>query len=393
MKKVKIGLFGFGIVGQGTYDIIRKHSSFEITFSKICVKDKNKRRSIDLNHFTFDKNDLLNDSSIDVIIEVINDVDAAFKIVSQALRNGKDVVTSNKKMLAEHLDELQLLQKETGSTLLYEGSACASIPIIRTLEEYHDNDFLDEVSGIFNVSTNYMLTKIFKEDKDFDIALKQAQDLGYAESDPTLDIIGYDSLYKLIIITMHAYGLCVDPQNVVVHGIQYLSRHDINYANERGAIVRHTATVRKTGDNKIALYVLPQFVYANDNLYDVDHEYNAINIDAEFCGMQFYQGIGAGGHATGFAILSDLSALLYEYKYEYKKQLSDRKLAQDNEEEIEIYLRYYDENNLSHFNFEHISARYTSDTHNYVIGKIKLQALLDSKVLNTADVFVAITGK
>lgn len=393
MKNIKIGLVGFGVVGQGFYNILQTNTSFDISFSKICVKQKGKRRPLPLEQFTFDKNELLNDDSIDVIIEVIDDAKEAFLIVSEALRKGKNVVTSNKKMLAENLLAIQQIQKETGKTVLYEGSACASIPILRTLEEYYDNDFLNRVGGIFNVSTNYILTKIFKENKDFDIALKQAQDLGYAESDPTLDVIGYDGLYKLIVVTLHAYGLAIDPKDVVVHGIQYLSRHDIQYAKERGALVRHIATVTKK-DDQVILYVLPQFIYSDNELYDVDHEYNAIQVDAAFCGKQFYKGIGAGGNATGFAIFSDLSALAYDYKYEYKKQKNDRKLTHSNNEIIEVYFRYYDEKNLNAFNFEHISARYTSDTHGYVIGQIKLEELLRNiKLLNTADIFVATTGK
>ncbi len=392
MKNMKIGLVGFGVVGQGFYNILQTNIFLDITFSKICVRQKGKKRILPLEQFTFDKYELLNDPSIDVIVEVIDDAEEAFLIAKEALKKGKNVITSNKKMLAENITAIQQLQEETGKTILYEGSTCASIPILRTLEEYYDNDFLNNVGGIFNVSTNYILTKIFKEKKDFDIAMKQAQDLGYAESDPRLDVIGYDALYKLIVVTLHAYGLAINPKDVVVNGIQYLSRHDIQYAKERGALIRHIANVTKK-DDQIVLYVLPQFIYPDNELFDVDHEYNAIQVDAAFCGKQFYQGIGAGGNATGFAIFSDLSALAYDYKYEYKKQKTDRRLVHSNNEIIEIYLRYYDEKNLKAFNFEHISARYTSDTHGYVIGQIKLEELLRNiKILNTADIFVATTG-
>ncbi len=137
---IKIGLFGFGCVGQGLYDVLSKTSGIKAEIIKICVKDKNKQRSIDSSNFTFDKNELLYDDSIDVIVELIDSADEAFEIVSTALKNGKAVVTANKKMLAEHFEELYILQQENKVPLLYEASVCASIPIIRTLEEYYDND-------------------------------------------------------------------------------------------------------------------------------------------------------------------------------------------------------------------------------------------------------------
>lgn len=393
-EKMKIGLFGFGVVGQGLYDIIQRNKAHDIELAPICVKHQEKRRILPIDQFTFDKNELLNDDSIDLFVEMIDDVEAALDIVTTALKKGKNVVTCNKKMVACHFEELLNLQKEHGASLLYEGSACSSIPIVRTLEEYYDNDLLTSVSGVFNGSTNYILTKIFQENRDYDIALKRAQDLGFAETDPTLDIVGYDGLYKLIVVAAHAYGAIIKPENVVAHGIQYISRYDIDYARERGAIIRHLATAKKVGEQEIALYVLPQFVYPGDDFYDVDDEYNAVTVEAAFVQDQHFKGIGAGGHPTGYAIFSDISANAYNYKYEYKKIDQRVKVTQSNDLEIEVYLRYYDEKNLNHFKFEKIRAHYKSDTHSYVIGNIKLQALLDKiDILNTADIFLACTRK
>ena len=392
-QSIKIGLFGFGVVGQGVYDIIKKNKSLDISLSKICVKHKEKKRKLPIDQFTFDKNELLNDDTIDLFVEVIDDAEAAFELVAAALKKGKNVVTANKRMVACYGEELYKIQEETGASLLYEGSACASIPIIRTLEEYYDNDLLTSVNGIFNGSTNYILTKIFKENKDYDIALKQAQDLGFVESNSTLDIIGYDALYKLIIIAVHAYGVHVKPENVVVHGIQYISRYDIAYARERGAIIRHLSYLYKVGDDQLILYVIPQFIFPDHPFYDVDLEYNAVVVDAAFCGEQFYKGLGAGGHPTGFAVFSDISANSYDYRYEHKKHQQGLGFKHTNDVSIEVYFRYYDEKNLAHFTFETISARYTSKEYNYVIGTIKLQSLLGKiDVLNTADIFVARTG-
>lgn len=394
IKQVNIGLFGYGVVGKGLYEIIHSNPNLPVHVKKICAKHPEKRRDIPMSNFTFDRYDILNDPEIDLIAEAIDDDQASFDICAYALKNGKNVVTSNKKMLAQHMSELMVLQKENRTALLYEASSCASIPIIRTLEEYYDNDLLKSVSGIFNGSTNYILTKILKENKDYDITLKQAQDLGFSESDPGLDVIGYDALYKLLIVTAHAYGVFIDPKDVVLHGIQYISGYDIQFANERGATIKQIATARKFDDNKIAVYVLPQFVYKEDDLYDVDYEYNAVNVEAAFSQKQFFKGKGAGGHPTGFAMYADISANFHQYKYEYKKHLQQLNYTYSTDATIEVYLRYFDEKNLKHFKFEKISARFTADEYKYVIGEIKLESLKNIlDVLNTADIFMVSTGR
>ena len=173
-KKLKIGLFGFGVVGQGLYDIIKtKNLNLEIV--KIAIKDPHKERSLPMELFTTDKNVLLNNPEINTIVELINDTEAAFDIVSTALSTGKNVVSASKKMLAIHLQELIDLQHKYGTSLLYEASVCGSIPIIRNLEEYYDNELLHSISGIFNGSSNYILSKGYNENMDYGSALKLAQ--------------------------------------------------------------------------------------------------------------------------------------------------------------------------------------------------------------------------
>src|SRR2546428_1508650 len=184
--KIKLGLFGFGCVGQGLYNALNQTEGIKAEVVKICVKNASKSRSLPEHYFTIDKNELLNNSEINVIVEMIDDAAAAFEIVKAALKSGKAVVSANKKMIADNFAELYSLQQEYNVPLLYEASACASIPIIRNLEEYYDNDLLGAVEGIFNGSTNYILTKIFKEDLDFSTAILQAQTAGFAETDPTL---------------------------------------------------------------------------------------------------------------------------------------------------------------------------------------------------------------
>ena len=176
-KKLNIGLFGFGVVGQGLYDIIRtKNLNLEIV--KIAIKNKYKQRSLAPDLFTDDRDELLNNPDINTVVELINDTEAAFDIVSKALSSGKNVVSSSKKMIATYLDELIALQHKHGTSLLYEGAVCGSIPIIRNLEEYYDNDLLNSLDGICNGTTNYILTKTSEENKTYTDALKEAQEKG-----------------------------------------------------------------------------------------------------------------------------------------------------------------------------------------------------------------------
>ena len=221
-KKLKLGLFGFGCVGQGLYHVLHETHGVKAEIKKICVKNRNKARPIPADFFTYDSADILNDPDIDIVVELIDDANAAFEIVKSALSHGKAVVTANKKMLAEHLEEIYTLQRKHGKPVLYEGSVCGSIPILRNLEEYYDNDLIQRIEGIFNGSTNYILTKVFEEKKNYETALRQAQDLGFAESDPMLDVKGYDAKYKLVIAITHTFGVFVKPEEVINIGIDKL---------------------------------------------------------------------------------------------------------------------------------------------------------------------------
>ncbi|HEY0897640.1 MAG TPA: homoserine dehydrogenase, partial [Sphingobacteriaceae bacterium] len=317
-KKLTIGLFGFGVVGQGLHDIIRT-KDLNLEIKKIVIKDPAKQRSLSPGLFTTDAAEVLNDPDINTVIELINDAEAAYHIVTEALKKGKNVVSANKKLIATHLKELVALQKEYGTSLLYEGAVCGSIPIIRNLEEYYDNELLHSVSGIFNGSSNYILSKIFNENLDYNTALKQAQDLGFAETDPTLDVGGFDAKFKLTIATGHAYGLFIDPDKILNIGIQNFSAADLQYAREKNLKIKLVPTARKTDDNTLVTYVLPKLIPQTDFLYNVENEYNGVIVQAAFADQQFFFGKGAGGHPTGSAVLSDIAALRYSYQYEYKK--------------------------------------------------------------------------
>ncbi|MEH0154587.1 homoserine dehydrogenase [Limibacter armeniacum] len=389
-KDVNIGLFGFGCVGKGLYDVLNNSRNFSADISKIVVKNRNKKRSLPEYAFTYDKSDVLNDERINLVTELIDDVNEAYDIVTQALKNGKNVVSANKKMIAENLEELVALQREHGTSLLYEASACASIPIIRTLEEYYDNELLHSVRGIFNGSSNYILTKMFEEGVSYEDALKEAQDLGFAETDPTLDVGGYDAKYKLVILTLHSYGLYLNPAEVFNYGIQSLADFDMQYAREKRLKIKQVAKVFRASDDEIAAYVLPHFISEESDLYTVDYEYNGVIVQGAFSDKQFFRGKGAGGHPTGSAVLSDISANRYDYKYEYRKNGKHNGVRFSNDVDLKIYFRYAEESQFDRSKFVQIYERYENGNGlNYVIADVNLQTLISDPYFTQQKTFLA----
>jgi homoserine dehydrogenase len=393
-EKLRIGLFGYGCVGQGLHDVLNSSKGFKADIVKICVKDPSKKRRIPMSNFTFDKNEILNDSSINLVVELIDDADEAFNIVTAAMRGGKNVVTANKMMVAKHFKELVALQSECKVSLLYEASAGASIPIIRNLEEYYDNELLYSLRGILNGTTNYILTKMHNEGLQYDDALKQAQEKGFAESDPTLDVEGWDAKYKLCIITGHAYGLFLEPEQVFHYGINTISKFDIQYAKEKGFKIKLVPFVGKTNENTITSFVLPRFISADKYLYNVDNEYNGVITEAAFADKQFFSGKGAGGWATGSAVLSDISANSYGYRYEYKKYQQGTVSNYTRNHKLEVYLRYSIETDRELFGFEEVSEYFSGRQYKYVIGVVNLENLYNLREqLRKMDVFIVNTGR
>jgi homoserine dehydrogenase len=347
-----------------------------------------------MSNFTFDKNEILNDKSINLVVELIDDADEAFSIVTTAMKSGKNVVTANKMMVAKHFRELVDMQRKYKVSLLYEASAGASIPIIRNLEEYYDNELLYSLRGILNGTTNYILTKMHNEGIEYAEALKGAQEKGFAESDPTLDVQGWDAKYKLCIITGHAYGLFLDPEEVFHYGINTISKFDIQYAKEKGFKIKLVPYVGKTNDSTITSFVLPRFISSDKYLYNVDNEYNGVITEAAFADKQFFSGKGAGGHATGSAVLSDISANSYGYRYEYKKYQQGMVTNYTRNHRLEIYLRYKDEKDKELFGFEEVSEYFSGRFNKYAIGLVNLERLYTIREqLRSLDVFIINTGR
>jgi len=393
-EKLKIGLLGYGCVGQGLHDVLNSSKGFRADIVKICVKDPSKKRRIPMANFTFDKNDILNDPSINLVVELIDDADAAYKIVTTAMKKGKNVVTANKVMVAKHFKKLVEMQDKYKVSLLYEASAGASIPIIRNLEEYYDNELLYSLRGILNGTTNYILTLMHNQGIDYEVALEEARGKGFAESNPSLDVEGWDAKYKLCIITGHAYGLFLEPDEVFHYGIKTISKFDIQYAKEKGFKIKLVPYVGKTNENTITSFVLPRFISPDKYLYNVDYEYNGVITEAAFADKQFFSGKGAGGHATGSAVLSDISANSYGYKYEYKKYQQGTVSNYTRDYRLEIYLRYNNEKDRELFKFEEVSEYFSGRSYKYVTGIVNLKRLYEIREkLRTRDVFIVNTGR
>ena len=375
-KKLVIGLFGFGVVGEGLYRILQKTESLNAQIKKVCIKNPNKKRNAPDSLFTTDKDEILNDPEINVIVEVINESQPAYEIVTTAFKNGKEVVSASKKMIAEHLPELLELQKKTGLSFLYEASACASIPVIRNLEEYYDNDLLHGIRGIVNGSTNYILTKMFEDNLDFKQALLQAQQLGFAEVDPTLDVEGWDALNKWVILLLHAYGVVTKPTDLLFTGIQNINGSDAHVGREKHFEIRLVGQAKKLENGKVAAFVLPQFVKQEDHLSFVKNEYNGAVLESSFSDKQFFYGKGAGSFPTASAVLSDISALRYGYHYEYKKLYYHKPNELTNDFYLKVYVSFDDWNQIPKDKFEWIEEYHAENERKYLVGVVHAEELL-----------------
>jgi homoserine dehydrogenase len=395
-KNITIGLFGFGCVGQGLYDVLNHSEGLKATIEKICVKDKNKKRKIDISLFTFDKEEILKRKNLNVIVELIDNADEAFVIVKYALNNGVSVVTANKKMLAENFKELYHLQEKNNVALIYEGSAGGSIPIIRNLEEYYDNELLSSVKGILNGTCNYILTRMELENKDYNEVLKDAQLSGFAESDPWLDVAGFDTKFKTLLLTVHAFGIVLKPDDIFNSGIQNVSYYDILYAKQRDLRIKMLGVSFKAED-KYRVYALPHFVNKESELYNVLYEYNAVEVEGAYSCKQTFVGKGAGSHPTGSAVLSDISALTYDYKYGYKKlkkALTFNPSIEDGVKQIEydfpikLYIRFQNRDELKDLEILSIEEEYKSSKTNYIIANVNFNSLFNIYNKRDSKLFV-----
>ena len=387
-KQLTIGLFGFGCVGTGLYEVLNQSNLLDAKIKRIIVKDRTKKRIIGAEHFGYEAAEILNDEEINLVVELINDSNEALAIVREALSKGKHVVSANKKLIAEHLDELLNLAKENNVSFLYEASVAGSIPIIRNLEEYYNNDSLSSVQGIVNGTTNYILTQA-NYGVSYADALQKAQELGFAEADPTLDVDGFDSKFKLVLLIKHAFGLTVQPENVFNYGIRQIKPQDVKYASEKDYRIKLFARAEKIG-NKIVGFVAPHFIKKDHVAYQVDNEFNAVIVEASFSDRQLFLGKGAGSFPTASAVLSDVSALQYDYQYEYKKSNTETKPVYAEDFYLKIYLASKDIQALNEIPFYFLDEKFQSSGYNYQTGWVKFSDLSKYDFNNIEKLFFAV---
>jgi homoserine dehydrogenase len=385
-KKLNIGLFGFGCVGSGLYEVLNQSDLLNAEISKIVVKDKAKR-SLSADSFSFDKNDILNDPEINVVVELIDDAEAALEIVTTAMKKGKHVVSANKKLIAENFGDLIKLKNECGVSFLYEAAVCGAIPVIRNLEEYYNNDSLSSVQGICNGTTNYILTRLNNELKSFDEILEDAQKAGFAESDPTLDIDGFDSKFKLQILIQHSFGLITSPDQILNLGIRHIKTEDIMFAKEKGLKLRLVSFAKKIGDKIVAL-AAPVFVKDNAFGYDINNEFNGVEIAGLFADKQVFIGKGAGSFPTASAVLSDVSALQFDYQYEYKKSKTNE-LSLADDFELKAFVSSKNSKDLEKLDFLEVEEEFTSNSYAYKVGRLNVSQFTHKFYRENPSIFIS----
>ena len=312
-RKIRAAILGFGTVGTGVFKIIQKQKEefphkigAEFEISKILVRNVNKAREGISSEIITDKwTDIINDESIDIIIEVMGGIEPAKTYISEALKRGKHVVTANKDLMAEHGHELLETAAEHGCDLLFEAAVAGGIPIIRPLKQCLAANNITEIMGIINGTTNFILTKMSEEGMEFDDALKLATDLGYAEADPTADIEGLDAGRKIAILASIAFNSRVTFSDVYTEGISNVTAKDIKYAKELGCVIKLIATAKNTNSG-IEVRVTPMFIPQSHPLASVNDSFNAVFVHGDALGDAMFYGRGAGELPTASAIMGDV---------------------------------------------------------------------------------------
>lgn len=311
---INVGIIGFGTVGTGTAkillenkDILSERVGFEINLKKIATRDIHKERGIKLPEgiLTSDVNSVLDDPEIQIIVELVGGIIPAKDFILRAINNGKHVVTANKALLATHGIEIFTAAQYAGVEIGFEAAVAGGIPIIKVIREGLVANRIKAVYGIINGTTNYILTKMTDENIEFSVALRDAQKLGYAEADPTLDIEGIDSAHKLSILAYLAYGIPFPFKDIYVEGISKIDTQDINFASDLGYKLKLLA-IAKEKDGEVELRVHPTMVPKNYLISKVEGPFNAIYIYGDATGSTLYYGRGAGDMPTGSAVVSDI---------------------------------------------------------------------------------------
>ncbi len=306
---IKVGIIGVGTVGtsvaqilKDNADVISARAGQEIVVKSGVVRNLNKDRGLDI-QLSDNVDDILNDPEIDVVVELMGGVEEPFEIVKRALKSSKAVVTANKALLAYHRYELQAIAKDIAFE--YEASVAGGIPIINALRDGLSANHIESIVGIMNGTCNYMMTEMTNNGVEYDAILKEAQDLGYAEADPSFDVGGYDAAHKLLILASIAYGIDAKPEDILIEGIENVSQDDISFAKEFGYAIKLLGIAKKDG-NEVELRVHACLISKDEMIAKIDGVMNAISVVGDKVGETLYYGPGAGGDATASAVVANI---------------------------------------------------------------------------------------
>jgi len=347
---LKIGIIGVGTVGQSVCqilqankDIITARAGVELSPVIGVVSDITKKRDVSI-QLTTNADDVLDDPTIDIVVELMGGVDKAYEVVKKALKNGKAVVTANKALLAYHRYELQELAGD--NAFEFEASVAGGIPIINALRDGLSANHIVSIWGILNGTCNYMLTKMINDGALYEDVLAEAQKLGYAEADPTFDVGGFDAAHKLLILASIAYGIDVKPEDILIEGIENIGADDIYFAKEFGFSIKLLTIAQINRNNEVELRVHPALISNADMIAKVDGVMNGISVLGDKVGETLYIGPGAGGDATASAVIANLIDIARRGKGSSSPMLGFKtplegglKLAQKGDIETRYYLR------------------------------------------------------
>ena len=309
---INIAVLGYGTVGSGVVEVIRTNHE---SINKRAGEEINVKYVLDLRDFpgdpvseilVHDFEQIVNDPEVDIVVEVMGGTGAAYNFAKRALEAGKSVCTSNKALVAKYGPELMDIAKEKGINFLFEASCGGGIPIIRALNASLTADEIDEITGILNGTTNYMLDKMNTEGADFHTVLKEAQEKGYAEADPTADVEGQDACRKIAILSSLAYGKFLDFEKVYTEGITKITPEDMEYAREMGRTIKLLGTSKRLGEDSFSAIVAPFLVGPQNPLYSVNGVFNSIFVHGNMLGDAMFYGSGAGKLPTASAVVADV---------------------------------------------------------------------------------------
>ena len=312
-KKIKIGLIGLGTVGSGVFKTLQNFENVEIT--KIAVRNKNKKRNIenlDESIITDDPYEVVNDPEIQIVAELVGGIDPAFDLIKTAIKNGKHIVTANKELLAKHGEELFNFAESNNKVVLYEAAIAGGIPLIMPIKTILSGNKINKIKAILNGTTNYILTKMDVQGASYEDVLKESQELGYAEADPTGDVEGFDAAYKITTLATIAFGKRIKIDKVYREGITKISPDDMKAANEMGYKIKLIASAELNKDGRADVRVHPMLVPKSKTLAHIDYVTNAVSLTGHPVGDVTLSGPGAGEFPTASSVVGDILAIAAE---------------------------------------------------------------------------------